>query len=253
MNEDTLFHLGISRNISAKYAILTGDPKRVPLIAQYLDNPKFLSEKREFVTYIGQINGENVLITSTGIGGASASITVEELSLLGIKYIIRIGTCGGMNKSVKSNDLVIPTGSIRMEGTSKEYVYVEYPAVPDFEVLSAIVESAKSLEYKYHTGVVHCKDSFYGQHNPELMPNSNELKDKWQSWLKMGTLASEMETASIFIVSLLRGIKAGAVLLSIWNQELKDNSTSTNADNYNISNAINTAINAVKILINNHR
>lgn len=248
MNEDILFHLGISKTVKVKYAILPGDPQRVPIIAQYLNNSRFLTEKREYKTYIGQLNNENVLVTSTGIGGASSAIAIEELSLLGVEYVIRVGTCGGMNKCVKPNDLVIPTGSIRMEGTTKEYIYKEYPAVPDFEVLSAIINSANLLKYNYHTGVVHCKDSFYGQHNPQSMPNSNELTDKWQAWLKMGTLASEMETASIFIVSALRNIKAGAVLSTIWNQELVNNGTK-NINTVDTSKAIETAVNAIKIII----
>lgn len=251
MNENTLFHLGLTKDIKAKYAILPGDPQRVEKIAKYLQNPLFVTQKREFVSYIGQINGENVLVTSTGIGGASASIAVEELNMLGVKYIIRVGTCGGMSSKVNAGDIIIPTGSVRMEGTTKEYIPVEYPAVPDFDVLCALVDSAKSQDYVYHTGVVHCKDSFYGQHNPESMPNSTELLNKWQSWIKAGVLASEMETASIFTVSAIRGIKSGAVLLALWNQELSKNTVAEVTPDTSI--AIKTAVDAIKLLIERNK
>ena len=143
-------------------------------------------------------------VTSTGIGGPSGSIAMEELCNCGADTFIRVGTCGGMQTEVCGGDLVIATGAIRMEGTSREYAPIEYPAVPDLEVTNALVNAAKRLDMTCHTGVVQCKDSFYGQHQPEKHPVSYELMDKWEAWLRMGCVASEMESAALFIVGAYR-------------------------------------------------
>ena len=180
------YHIGLKTGDVGKYVILPGDPKRCEKIAQYFDDAKLEGDRREFVTYTGYLNGEKVSVTSTGIGGASASIAMEELVKIGAEKFIRVGTCGGMDTNVKGGDIVIATGAIRMEGTSKEYAPIEFPAVADLDITNALVQSAKNLEYDFHTGVVQCKDSFYGQHNPERMPVSYELQNKWEAWKRMG-------------------------------------------------------------------
>lgn len=248
MNENSLFHLNIPTSVRAKYAILPGDPGRVPLIASFLDESEFLASNREFTTHIGKLCGETVLVTSTGIGGPSAAITLEELCLLGVDTIIRIGTCGGMQNNVYSGDLVIATAAVRAEGTSKEYVPADFPAVSDFTVTSALVRAADSLGEKYHTGIVHSKDSFYGQHLPSSMAVSYELENKWNAYLKCGVLASEMEVAALFTVAAVRGIKAGAVLHAIWNQERKKN-VDDYSKNIDTENAVKTAVTALKYII----
>ena len=144
------------------------------------------------MTYTGYLNGEKVSVTSTGIGGPSASIALEELVKAGAKYFIRVGTCGGMDIDVKGGDVVIATGAVRMEGTSKEYAPIEFPAVANLDIVNALVQSAKDLGYNYHSGVVECKDSFYGQHEPEKKPVGYELLNKWNAWIQLGSLASEM-------------------------------------------------------------
>jgi len=245
-----LYHLEIPEDYNAKYAIIPGDPGRVSKIAEFLDDAKFVCENREFKTYIGKIEGENVFVTSTGIGGASAAIAVEELSLLGVKNIVRIGTCGGMQMQIKSGDLIIATAAVRMEGTSKEYAPIEFPAVADFDVTWAIACAAKKSGKPYHMGVVQSKDSFYGQHSPERMPVGYELIDKWEAWKKCGCLASEMETAAIYTVSNILKIKAGCVLMTVWNQERE----TAGLDNPNVSDttdAVKTAVEAIRNLINN--
>lgn len=249
MNENILFHLRIPRTIKAKYAILPGDPARVSKIASYLDNATHLVSNREYTTYLGTLCGENVLVTSTGIGGASAAIALEELNMLGVDTIIRVGTCGGMQESVKSGDLVIASSAVRAEGTSKEYAPIELPAVADFNITSALVKAAKTLGESYHIGTVHSKDSFYGQHCPSSMPVSYELENKWKAFLKCGVLASEMETAALFTVSAVRKIRAGSVLLAIWNQERKK--LGDNSKNINTENVVITAVEALKLIINN--
>ena len=175
------YHIQVAKGEVGRYVILPGDPKRCVKIAQYLENPVLIADNREFTTYTGTLDGVKVSVTSTGIGGPSASIAMEELYRCGADTFVRIGTCGGMQPDVKSGDIVIATGAVRMEGTSKEYAPIEYPAVPDFGVTTALVSAVKALKMPYHTGVVQCKDAFYGQHEPERMPVSYELLNKWEA------------------------------------------------------------------------
>lgn len=221
MNNEKMYHIGLSKEDikNTKHCILTGDPGRVGKIASYFDEAVYLGENREYKSYIGTINGTSVLIISTGMGGPAMAICVEELKMIGIETLIRVGTSGGMQLDVEAGDLVVATGAVREEGTSEEYVPMEFPAIADIEVSSALIEAAKQMNAKYHYGVVHCKDSFYGQHDPERMPASKELLEKWDAWVKAGVLCSEMETAALFIVSSVLRLKAGAVLSVIWNQE----------------------------------
>lgn len=213
------YHTGVSPEDIGKYIIMPGDPKRCELIASYLEAAELVDEERGYVTYTGNLDGEKVSVTSSGIGGASASIAITELARAGASTIIRLGTCGGMDINVKGGDIVIPTGAIRMEGTTKEYAPIEYPAVPDLGVVNALVKAAKDHEASYHTGVVHNKDSFFGQHEPEIMPVGYELTNKWEACLKMGALASEMESAALFIVGSFLKIRVGTALLVLANQE----------------------------------
>ena len=173
---------------------------------------------------------------------------MEELTAVGADTFIRIGTCGGMDLSVKSGDLVIATGAIRMEGTSKEYSPIEYPAVPDLDIVNALVEGARRVEHPYHTGVVECKDAFYGQHRPETLPNGPDLIRKWDAWLKMGAKASEMESAALFIVASYLHVRCGTVLLTVANQE-RQRAGLPNPQVHDTDLAIKAAIEAVKYLI----
>ena len=248
VNEKRMYHIGLTKEEGAGYAILPGDPGRVEKIAAFLEHPAFLAQNREYTTWTGELEGERVLVTSTGIGGPSASIAIEELCKIGVHTLIRVGTCGGMQLQVRGGDLVLPTGAVRMEGTSREYVPLEFPAVPDYGVLHALVRAAGALHYTYHTGVVQCKDSFYGQHSPESMPNAPELFNKWDAWVKAGVLASEMETAALFTVSAARRLRAGAVLFTVWNQE-RARRGEEDAQQQDTTPAIRTAVEALRILI----
>ncbi len=249
---EKLYHIGLSKDDiqGAKYAIIPGDPARVEKIAAFLDDSEFVAFNREYKSYLGTLNGEKVIVTSTGIGGPSAAIAIEELFQLGVTNFIRVGTSGGMQMDVLAGDLVVVTGAIRMEGTSKEYLPIEFPAVADLDLTYALRESAKKLGFRYHTGVVQCKDSFYGQHSPKRMPVSNELLDKWQAWIKGGCLASEMESAALFTVCQSLGAKAGAIMLCVWNQERVDKGLS-NDKVHDTSLAIKVAVEAVRDLIKN--
>lgn len=241
------YHIGLNKGDVGKYVILPGDPKRCKKIAQYFDDPKLVADNREYVTYTGYLNGEKVSVTSTGIGGPSAAIAMEELVNVGAEVFIRVGTCGGMQLDVKGGDLVIATGAIRMEGTSKEYAPIEFPAVANLDVVNALVKASENLGYTHHTGVVQCKDSFYGQHSPEIKPVSYELINKWEAWKRLGCLASEMESAALFVVASYLGVKVGSVFLTVANQE-REKQNLENHVVHDTEKAIKTAIEAIKIL-----
>ena len=247
------YHIKLTEADGAKYAIIPGDPGRTEQIASYLDNPREVMFNREFRTFEGYLEGEKVLVTSTGIGAPSAAICIEELAHIGVKTFIRVGTCGGMQKEVKPGDLVIASGAIRQDGTSKEYMPVEFPAVADIDVTIALRQAAQNLGIPNHTGIVQAKDAFYGQHDPDSMGAGYELKDKWQAWLKGGCLASEMESGILFIVAALRKLKAGAVFHCVWNQELAGRGMPEDMKNENTDGAVRTAVEAIRILIENSK
>ena len=242
------YHIGLKEGDAGKYVILPGDPKRCKKIAEYFDNAQLIADRREYTTYTGYLNGEKVSVTSTGIGGPSASIALEELVKIGAEKFIRVGTCGGIEINVKGGDLVIATGAVRMEGTSKEYAPIEFPAVADLDITNALVEAGKKLNHPFHTGIVQCKDSFYGQHSPEKSPVSYELINKWEAWKKLGCKASEMESAALFVVGSALNVKVGSVFLTVANQE-REKLNLENQVIHDTDMAIKTAIEALKILI----
>ncbi len=242
------YHIACEEGDVGSICILPGDPGRCEKIAKYFDNPKKVAQNREYVTYTGELCGKKVSVTSTGIGGPSAAIAMEELTAIGVDTFIRVGTCGGINLKVKSGDIVIATGAVRNEGTSREYAPIEYPAAADFDITTALVKGAQKLGLSYHTGVVQCKDSFYGQHSPERSPVSYELLNKWEAWKKLGVLASEMESAALFVTAASLGVKCGSVFSVVWNQERKAMGL-LEEDCHNTENAIKTAVEAIKIII----
>lgn len=242
------YHINMRKGDVGEYCILPGDPGRCEKIARYFDNPQFVTSNREFTTYTGTLLGKKVSVTSTGIGGPSASIAMEELAKIGVHTFVRIGTCGGIDLKVKSGDCVIATGAIRNEGTSKEYAPIEFPAVADYKVTKSLVDACEKLDNSYHYGVVQCKDSFYGQHSPDRMPVSYELNDKWEAWKKLGVLASEMESAALFTVAAALGVRCGSIFNVVWNQERKALGYEED-DCHDTSKAIEVAIEAIKQLI----
>ncbi len=218
-NQNIQYHIACGSGDVGRYCLLPGDPARCAKIAAYFDQPVKVAESREFVTYTGTLLGEPVSVTSTGIGGPSAAIAMEELTAIGADTFLRIGTCGGISTQVQSGDLVIASGAIRQEGTSREYAPIEFPAVPHFAVLAALTKAAEESGSRFHVGVVQCKDSFYGQHAPERMPISQALLEKWEAWKRLGVLASEMESAALFVVAAALGVRCGSAFHVVWNQE----------------------------------
>lgn len=242
------YHIAMKKGDVGKYCILPGDPGRCEKIAKYFDDPVKVAQNREYVTYTGTLLGEKVSVCSTGIGGPSAAIAMEELTAIGADTFIRVGTCGGIKLSVKGGDCVIATGAVRMEGTSREYAPIEYPACSDYEVLFNLVQAAKNLGANWHAGVVQCKDSFYGQHSPARMPVSYELLNKWEAWKRLGVLASEMESAALFTVAAALDVRCGSVFSVVWNQERRDAGLD-DPHNHDTDGAIRVAIEAIKLMI----
>ena len=244
----TQYHIGLKPGDVGRYVILPGDPGRCEKIAAYFDDAKYIGQNREYVTYTGKLEGEAVSVVSTGIGGPSSSIALEELANIGADTFIRIGTSGGMDLDVIGGDIVIANGAIRMEGTSREYAPIEYPAVADFEVTNALVSAAKALNKRWHVGVVASKDSFYGQHQPEKHPVSYELLNKWEAWCRMGCKASEMESAALFTVGAYRRVRVGSVFLAVANQE-RAKAGLSNVQVHDTAGAIKVAVEAIRLLI----
>ena len=213
------FHIRCVRGDVGRYVFLPGDPERCKAIADLFDNPVHVGMNREYNIYTGTLLGEKVSVCSTGIGGPSAAIAMEELAAIGADTFIRVGTCGGIDLNVLPGDVVIANGAIRFEHTSLEYAPIEFPAVPDFTVTAALKAAAEQMGCRTHMGVVQCKDSFYGQHTPEKSPVWYDLQQKWQAWKRLGVKASEMESAALFVVAAALGVRCGSCFHAVWNQE----------------------------------
>lgn len=247
-SKDKEFHVQLKPGEIGRYVILPGDPGRCEKIAAYLDEPKKVAQNREFTTYTGLLSGVPVSVTSTGIGGPSAAIALEELIHCGANTFIRVGTAGGMQPEVLGGDLVIATGAIRFEGLTREYAPLEFPAIAEFSVVSALKQSAEKLGMPYHLGVVQCKDSFYGQHDPNGMPEKDLLNSRWEAWKRCGALASEMESAALFVVGSVRRVRVGTVLLVLANQTRREMELD-DPQVYDTDTAVHTAVEAMRILI----
>jgi len=248
ISRERQFHINCVKGDVGRYCILPGDPGRCETIAAYFDSAVKVMQNREFTTYTGLLLGEKVSVVSTGIGGPSAAIAMEELAAIGADTFVRVGTCGGIKLDVTSNDVVIATGAVRHEGTSREYAPIEFPAVPDYEVLTALVVAAEQMGKRWHAGVVQCKDSFYGQHDPKRMPVSYELLNKWEAWKRLGVLASEMESAALFTAAAALGVRCGSVFHVIWNQE-RQAAGMDQEESHDTSAAVEVGVEALKLLI----
>lgn len=248
MEENLLHHIKLKKGDVGRYVILPGDPGRVEKIAAHLDDAKHIMTNREYVTYTGYLDGVKVSVTSTGIGGPSASIAMEELKMCGADTFIRVGTCGGIDSSLIPGDLVVATGAIRKDGTGKEYVPIEFPAVANYDIVNALARASKNLSKNSHLGVVECKDSYYGQHDPNRMPVKYDLLQKWEAWKMAGALASEMESATLFIVASTLRVRCGSILLLCRNREREAIGIHDPAT-FDTTPAIETAIEALRILI----
>jgi len=242
------YHIHCVSGDVGRYCILPGDPGRCESIAALFDNAKLISQNREYTVYTGTLLGEKVSVCSTGIGGPSAAIAMEELAAIGADTFVRVGTCGGIDLAVQSGDIVVATGAVRMEGTSREYAPIEFPAVSDIGVAFALIRAAKDMGKTCHAGVVQCKDSFYGQHSPHRMPVSGELLEKWEAWKRLGVKASEMESAALFVVAAALGVRCGSCFHVVWNQEREAAGLDQHMSE-DTSAAVRVGVEALKLLI----
>lgn len=217
MEEKKMMHLNISKSQAGKYVFLPGSVERAEKISKYFDNPVKAAHHREFLTYTGTLLGVPVTVTSTGIGGPSAAIAVEELFECGAHTMMRIGSCASASPKVKIGDVVIPNGAVRMEGTGLHYLPVEFPAVPDFSMVKELEAAAKKLKIPYNVGVTITKDSYYTEAAPETKPVYYELKSKWDAYEKGGATNTSMECATLFLTAASLGIRMSSVMISATN------------------------------------
>ena len=246
------YHIQCAPGDIGRYCILPGDPGRVPAIAALFDGAKQVAYNREYNVYTGTLLGEKVSVCSTGIGGPSAAIAMEELHKCGADTFIRTGTCGGIALDVKSGDIVVATGAVRFEHTSMEYAPFEFPAVADFGGTGGLADATRALGYPLHTGVVQCKDSFYGQHSPEASPVYYELQQKWESWKRLGVKASEMESAALFVVAAALGCRCGSCFHVVWNQE-REKAGLDQTMSEDTTASVKVAVEGLKLLIQSDR
>ena len=208
------YHIGLTREDVGDYVLVPGDPFRTPLIARFIDGAKEVAFSREYRTFTGTVDGVKVSTMSTGMGGPSVAIGIEELHELGVHTLLRVGTCGAAQPEIKMGDLVISYAAVRSEGTPNGYVPLEYPAVASLHVVEALIEAAEAAGAKYHVGVTRSVDALYSDLLPDTMPRPH-LRDELEMWAKAGILSNDMEASTLFVVSRIRQMRAGCVNLCV--------------------------------------
>lgn len=245
-------HIRCDEGDVAEYVLLPGDPARAAAIAEHLDDARHVATSREFTTYTGRFGGVGVTVTSTGIGGPSTAIAIEELVQLGAKTLLRIGTCGAMQPQAHVGDLIVASGAVRDEGTSRQYAPLEYPAIASPDVVQALRDAAAARGFAHHVGVVHTTDSFYAQHEPARMPIGLELEQRHTVYRRLGVLCSEMETATVLVIGGgVLGCRVGSVLAVAGNRlggEHLDSPERIARRDQAVRDAITTALDAVRVL-----
>lgn len=209
------YHVGLGPGDVGNYVLVPGDPGRTPMIAKYLDGAKEVAFSREYRTFTGSISGVPVSTVSTGMGGPSVAIAVEELSELGVHTFLRVGTCGAAQPEIKMGDLVIATGAVRSEGTPNGYVPLEYPAIPALDVVNALVEASRAEGVRHHLGIIRSVDALYSDLVPDRMPRPAHIKEELELWSRAGVLSNDMESSTLFVVARLRKLRAGTINLCV--------------------------------------
>lgn len=248
VKDERMLHTNLTKADASRYVFIPGSPQRVERIAKYLDSPKFVTVNREHETWCGYLEGQKVLVTSTGMGGPSTAIAVEELARVGATTFIRIGSCASTSDDTVMGDVVIPSACVRMEGTALHYAPLEYPATPSIEVFDALREASKEKGFPTKIGTVISRDGFYTQYEDSDKPYSYELANRWKAYKMMGALATEMEAATLFIVGTSLGLRTGGVMVCATNSR----KTNANCGEYPISyepRAIEVAVEAMRRLI----
>lgn len=252
-NEEGLaFHLHIKEGDVGRYVLLPGDPGRCEKIASFFDQPRFVAQNREYVTWTGFLLGEKVSVVSTGIGCPSTAIAVEELVDVGADTFIRVGSSGAIQPEGRMGDIAIVTGAIRDEGTTAHYLPIEFPAVANLDVVAALREAARKLGLRHHVGIAQSKDSFYGEVERTRMPMAAHLEERWQAWVAGGAICSEMEASALFILSSIYRKRAGGCMLIINDSDLAELSpedSNKHMAEFDSERVIRVAVEALKILI----
>lgn len=253
MSQTNVFHLGVNQDSleGASIAIIPGDPARVEKIAKLMDEPKFLSSQREYTLFLAKLAGQSVVVCSTGIGGPSTSIAVEELAQLGVRTFLRVGTTGAIQPHINLGDMIVTTGSVRLDGASSHFAPLEFPAVADFDVALAMRDAAMQTGVKVHTGVTASSDTFYpGQERYDTFNGRvlSKFRGSMKEWQEMGVLNFEMESATLLTMCASNGLKAGCVAGVIVNRsldEIPDHETLKAAENRSIE----VVVEAARILL----
>ncbi len=211
-----VFHLALTRDMvqGATVALAPGDPGRVERIASLLDEPRFLASNREFTTWIGTIDSVPVVVCSTGVGGPSVSIAVEELAQLGLRTFVRVGTTGAIQPDIEIGDIIITNGAVRLDGASTHFAPIEYPAVADFECTTALVEAARGIGVEPLVGITASADTFYpGQERYDTVSGriTRAFRGSLAEWQQLGVLNYEMESATLFTMCQTQGWRGGCV------------------------------------------
>lgn len=250
-NTGRQYHLHLKEGDVGRYILLPGDPGRCKAIAAFLEDAVFVAQNREHTTYTGYLLGEKVSVVSTGMGGPSAAIAVEELVKIGADTFIRVGTSGAMQPELHTGDLAVVSAAIRDEGTTRQYLPLEFPAVADPDVVHALAAGARRAGLPYHIGISHSKDSFYGEVEPQRMPLSAQLAERWKAWTAGGAICSEMEAAAIFILCSIYRKRAGGVMVMLNSQE--DLSEEEQQRLFSSERAVRAAVEGIRILIEEDR
>ena len=217
LEKKKMMHIGIGVGDVGRYVFLPGSPERTEKIARHFENPREIAYHREYRTWVGTLDGVPVAVTSTGIGGPSTAIAVEELYQCGADTMIRVGSCASTSPKVGIGDIVIPSGAIRMEGVGDHYLPTEFPAVPDFQLMKVLEEAALEKGYRYDTGVTITKAGFYSQTAPQTKPIAQELMYRWDAYVKGGATNTSMECAPLFLIAGTLGIRSASVMVSATN------------------------------------
>jgi len=245
VSDEKKYHVGLSRADVGDYVLAPGDPFRTPLIAKHLEGAKEVAFSREYRTFTGTVDGVKVSAMSTGMGGPSVAIGLEELHELGVHTVLRVGTCGALQPGVKMGDLVIALAAVRSEGTSDGYVPREYPAVASLEMVNALVEACEAAKVPHHVGVMRSVDALYSDLVPAQMPRP-DLKNELEMWTKAGVVGNDMEASTLFVVSRIRGMRAGTICLCV--DEVGAGEIHHLDPSY-MDRMLSTAVDAIRILI----
>lgn len=217
MEKKRMLHIALTEGEIGRYVFLPGSPERAEKISRYFENPQEVAFHREYRTFTGTLDGVPVCVTSTGIGGPSTAIAMEELYQCGADTMMRVGSCASTSPKLKQGDIMIPNGAIRMESVGSHYLPLEFPAVPDFNMTKELEKAAIKVGYPYQIGVTITKASFYTQTSPETKPVGKELMMRWEMYEKGGAISTSMECAPLFLIGASLGIRTSCVMVSATN------------------------------------